>query len=123
MNSGLVLFGILLVVGLLVFFIWGWQIIVCVVCVLYPGLRSIRALITKDENDDKEWLTYWMIFGVVQFLETFFSFILYFIPYYDYLRLIFFAWMMLPQSLGAGWIHNNVLRPFCDNHKALIRDI
>ena len=60
-NSGLILFVILLFTGLIVFFIMGfmgYQIIVCALSVLYPGLRSIRALITKEGDDDKEWLTY-----------------------------------------------------------------
>ena len=101
----------------------GWQIIVCAISVMYPGLRSIRALISKEGDDDKEWLTYWMIFGVLHFLEMFFGWLLYFIPYWEYVRLLGIAWLMLPQFKGASIVYEKVLKPFCINNKSLITDI
>ena len=90
------------------------------VTVLYPGLASIRAIISKEKDDDKVWLTYWMIFGLINFSEMFLGFLLYFIPYYEYVRLLCFAWLMLPQFNGADILYRSVVKPFLTDNKALI---
>ncbi len=33
------------------------------------------------------------------------------IPYYSYLRVAMFIWMMLPQTKGALWIYKTFLSP------------
>jgi len=80
------------------------------VTVLYPAIHSIRAIQSSDKDDDKHWLTYWMIFGLFNFLETFVGFILAFIPYYAYVRLALFAWLMLPQFQGSKYLYENVIK-------------
>jgi len=93
------------------------------VTVLYPALHSIRAIQSKNEDDDKTWLTYWMIYGAFTFLETFFGFVLRFIPYFDYLKLGFFAWLMLPNFKGANVVYENVLKPILKDHKDTIEEL
>jgi receptor expression-enhancing protein 5/6 len=62
--------------------------------VIYPGLKSIRAIETKETGDDKVWLTYWMVFGLLTVAETFFGFIFFFVPYYAWIRVGFFVWLI-----------------------------
>lgn len=69
--------------------------------VVYPGLNSIRAIETSDKDDDKCWLTYWMVFGLFHSLETFFGFIFYFIPYWSWIKLALFCWLLAPQTNGS----------------------
>ena len=38
---------------------------------LYPVYRATRAVCTPEENDDKEWLQYWMLGGVLFMITTF----------------------------------------------------
>ena len=64
-----------------------------------------------------------MVYGVVHFVEMFFWWVLHFIPYYDYVRLLGFAWLMLPQFKGATVLYEKGLKPFCVNNKDLINDI
>jgi receptor expression-enhancing protein 5/6 len=57
------------------------------------------ALETKDDdNDDKTWLTYWCVFGVFTLVDEFASFLLNIIPFYAYIKLVFFIWMMHPKT-------------------------
>jgi receptor expression-enhancing protein 5/6 len=119
-NEGLILATILFFVSLIVIMLHGWHIIMCCITVLYPALHSIRAIITPDNTDDKEWLTYWMIYGVITFGETFLGFFLSMIPYYDYARLCFFAWLLLPQFRGSAHMYDLFLKDILANHKETI---
>ena len=106
--------GVLLIILLL---IQGWAILITSMTVLYPALHSIRAIESEDEDDDKVWLTYWMVFGVFNVIETFFGFIFWFIPYWGWIRPGFFVWLLLPNFNGAKVIYDSVLRPLCDQNK------
>jgi hypothetical protein len=88
--------------------------------VLYPALHSIRAIESPDEEDDKEWLTYWMVFGLYNVVETFFGFIFYFIPYWSWIRAGLFMWLIIPQFKGAKTIYNQGLKPILKQNKELI---
>jgi len=88
---------------------------------LYPAVHSIRALETDDGGiDDKVWLTYWMVFGVFNVAETFFGFIFYFIPYWDWLRLALFVWLLLPNFNGAKIIYEGFISTLIKNNKHII---
>ena len=89
----------------------GWYIVTMLLTVIYPGLHSIRAIESANKNDDKVWLTYWMVFGFIHVLETFIRFLLDFIPYFEWIRLAFFVWLITPQKNGAQVLYESVLRP------------
>lgn len=86
--------------------------------VIYPGLQSIRAIETHDKDDDKAWLTYWMVFGFIHVAETFLGFIFYFIPYWSWIRIALFVWLI--QFNGAQTLFETVLRDFLRKNKDLI---
>jgi receptor expression-enhancing protein 5/6 len=95
-NSGLPLGAALALISLITLLIEGWYILTMLLTVLYPGLLSIRAIESTNKADDKAWLTYWMIFGLSNVLETFFGCILSCVPYFAWLRLAFFLWLLAP---------------------------
>jgi len=82
------------------------------VTVLYPAVHSIRAIQSPDKDDDKHWLTYWMVFGLFNFLETFVGCVLAYVPYYAYIRLALFAWLMLPQFQGSKYLYESHIKEF-----------
>ena len=80
-------------------------------------MKSIQALETKDnEDDDKVWLTYWCVFGIFQTFDDLFGFVLDDIPFYFYIKVGFFIWMMLPTTNGAQIIYNQAMKPFMKKH-------
>jgi len=119
-NPGLLLGGILSVVFLIVMLIKGWLIVMTFITVLYPAVHSIRAIESSEEEDDKVWLTYWMVFGVLNVLETFFGFVFWIIPYWGWLRLALFVWLLLPQFRGSKVIYDTVVKPMMEKNKELI---
>merc|ERR1711934_124016 len=99
----------------------GWAIVMTCITVLYPAVHSIRAIESPDEDDDKVWLTYWMVFGVLNVLETFFGFIFWFIPYWGWIRLGLFAWLLLGD--GSRTIYKTGIKPIMEKNEALIKDM
>lgn len=89
---------------------------------LYPAVHSIRAIESSDGgDDDKIWLTYWMVFGIFTVAETFFGFIFYFIPYWDWIRLVLFIWLLLPNFNGAKTIYEGVIKEILRDNKKVIQ--
>ena len=119
-NPGLLLAGIGSVALILLMLIQGWTILVTAVTVLYPAVHSIRAIESPAKDDDKVWLTYWMVFGIFNVAETFFGFVFYFIPYWDWLRLGLFIWLLLPNFNGAKVLYDGVIRNLLTQNKDLI---
>jgi len=120
-NPGLLLGGILSVVFLIVMLIKGWLIVMTFITVLYPAVHSIRAIESKEEDDDKVWLTYWMVFGVLNVAETFFGFVFWIIPYWGWIRLGLFVWLLLPQFRGSKVIYDSAVKPLMEKNKELIQ--
>ena len=114
--------GQIILIGIVV-----WILIICVllgavilvlfISVLYPCLKSIQALETKEnEEDDKVWLTYWCVFGIFNTMDDFLGFVLESVPFYFYIKVGFFIWMMLPTTQGAAIIYNQAMKPFMKKH-------
>ncbi|KAJ9109276.1 hypothetical protein QFC21_000605 [Naganishia friedmannii] len=114
-------YGVLSMVGSFIFLIFfnlfglaspvsnliGWAL---------PAYLSCRALDTPGQNDDKQWLTYWVIFGLMNFIESAgLRVVLYYLPFYFTFKTLFTIWLMLPQTRGAEVLWRNVVQPFYRN--------
>lgn len=115
------LLGILAVSGLVVLVLFGGTIFTLVLTVIYPAIQSIKAIETEGGDDDKEWLTYWTIFGLATLADEFAGFLLTFIPFYFYLRPVFFVFLMAPQTKGALFLYKNFVGPLMRNNKEAIQ--
>lgn len=93
------------------------NILTLLITVLYPAARSILALESGGTEDDKEWLTYWIIFGLFSLVDDFFGFILSYIPYFYWIKLALFAYLLLPQTRGASTIYNKFVKDFLEKNK------
>jgi len=81
-----------------------------------PALASVRAIETPQTGDDTQWLTYWVVFGFFNFLESFaLSVVLYYFPFYFAFKTAFVLWLQLPQTRGAQTFYHSVLRPVLAN--------
>jgi len=72
---------------------------------------SFKALETSGSGDDKQWLTYWVVYSLFTVLDTFIGFTLSFIPFYYFIKLAFFVYLFHPQTLGASVIYDKVIQP------------
>ena len=116
------LLGLIVVSGVVVLVLFGGTIFTLVLTVIYPAIQSIKAIESEGGDDDKEWLTYWTIFGLATLADEFAGFLLTFIPFYFYLRPIFFVFLMAPQTKGALFLYSNFVGPLLRNNKAAIQN-
>ena len=91
--------------------------------VAYPTFKSIQAIETPSTDDDKQWLTYWCIYGFLVVLDEFGGFILSYIPYYFFIKVCILIWLFNPATQGAKTIYNLAVQPILKKYKKEIEEI
>ena len=119
--ADLVLGGVIGVVLLIGIVLQGYNIVCALLTCVYPMLMSIRTIESKSDEDTKNWLSFWTVFGTFSIIEMFFGFILAFIPYYSIIRIAFFVYLMAPQTNGAHTFYASVLAPYLKTHEKEIK--
>lgn len=99
----------------------GMPLFCSLVGFLYPCYMSFKALESRTKDDDTQWLTYWVVFGLLSVMEHFSGFLLYWVPFYFILKLVFVIWCMWPGAQnGSMFIYGHAIRPFFLKHEARI---
>ena len=83
----------------------------------YPCFMSFLALETETPDDDKQWLTYWVVFCIFNIVDTFGAFILRIIPFYGIAKLCFLIWLMHPDWMGATTLYNKFILPYMKKYE------
>ena len=83
-----------------------------VIAVLYPAFMSFIAMESEEAGADKQWLTYWVVYGAFSILDQFAGFILSFIPFYYFLKVGFLVWCMHPSTNGATIVYDTYILPY-----------
>lgn len=107
-NRVYVFFGL---VGLLtLYLLWGPNagFLSHIIAFAYPAIASLKALETRQKDDDTKWLTYWVVFGFLGIFEFFGEYLLNFLPFYHVVKLGFQVWLMTD---GALIFYQRILRP------------
>lgn len=82
-----------------------------------PAYLSFKALESPAANDDVQWLTYWVVFGFFNFLESFaIRVLLYYLPWYYAFKTVFIIWLQLPAFRVSS---PNSERVVCSIHSPL----
>ena len=118
---GMVLGGVSLLVIVLGIIMQGYNIVCALLTCVYPMLMSIKTIESDDNEETNMWLCFWTVFGIFQTLELFAGFIFYFVPYYSIVRILFFLYLMLPQTQGAKTLYTTVFRPTLKKYQPEIK--
>ncbi|KAI0344176.1 hypothetical protein BDW22DRAFT_1355484 [Trametopsis cervina] len=79
---------------------------------ILPAYLSIKAIESPGHADDVQWLTYWVVFGFFNFVETFATrVILYYLPWYYAFKSVFILWLQLPAFRGAETLYGAAVKP------------
>uniref|UniRef100_A0A914KKD0 Receptor expression-enhancing protein n=1 Tax=Meloidogyne incognita TaxID=6306 RepID=A0A914KKD0_MELIC len=114
--------GFVLVYSLYLLF-GHWAQLACnITGFLYPAYVSIKAIESHTKEDDTQWLTYWVVFALLNIIEFFSDSILYYFPFYYLLKCIFLLWLYMPSTLGALLIYDRLIRPFHLQYQAQIEE-
>lgn len=110
----------LVLLVLFVVFGVGSSIITNLIGVAYPVFMSFYALESDGGDDDKQWLTYWVVFGIFTIADQFAGFILSFIPFYYVLKVAVLIWLFHPSTLGAITVYETYIAPFWAQNKQYV---
>ncbi|PIN23927.1 Protein involved in membrane traffic (YOP1/TB2/DP1/HVA22 family) [Handroanthus impetiginosus] len=83
-----------------------------VVSLVYPLYASIKAIETKSPADDKQWLTYWVLYSMITLFELTFAKLIEWLPFWSYAKLIFTCWLVIPYFSGAAHVYEHYVRPY-----------
>jgi len=85
---------------------------------VYPAYASVKAIESKEKDDDTKWLTYWVVYSVFLLVESCTDFFLSWIPLYFLLKCVFLLFCMAPVTWnGSVMIYKKFIRPFVLQHQ------
>merc|ERR1711959_455310 len=103
--------GVALVVTIIIFFGFGAGLLCNFVGFVYPAYASFKSLEANDVNEDRLWLTYWVVYSCFCLIEGFLEYVLFWVPFYHPIKLAFLFFLFLPQTKGAMKLYEQILRP------------
>ena len=71
----------------------------------YPTYASLKMLAEDKTEDAAMWITYWCLFSLLKVVMNPLDFILGFLPFYFYLKLVLLVWLFSPTTKGAGVVY------------------
>ncbi|RMB92818.1 hypothetical protein DUI87_30712 [Hirundo rustica rustica] len=84
----------------------------------------IKAIESPSKDDDTQWLTYWVVYGIFSIAEFFSDIFLSWFPFYYMLKCGFLLWCMAPSpSNGAEFLYHRIIRPFFLKHEAQLDSV
>jgi len=91
-----------------------------VTSILFPIFASYKALRTSDPSLLVPWLMYWTTLSLFLLVESQLYFILYWIPFYAWIRLGIHLYLVLPGKQGSVYIYKTHIHPFLEEHERQI---
>ncbi|KAL8919239.1 MAG: hypothetical protein Q9208_006900 [Pyrenodesmia sp. 3 TL-2023] len=89
-----------------------------VITILFPIFASYKALRTSDPAQLTPWLMYWVVISCFSLVEYWTFFVVSWLPFYAYFRLLLLSYLVLPQTQGARLIYQSYIHPFLAHHES-----
>ena len=110
-SAAIMVIGFLALAAVLSLFKFTGNLVVLITGILYPGYMSLCSIHSKEIEDDKQWLSYWVLFSCCNFLDYFLGTLVDLIPFYYTLKLLFIIYLFWPTTRGSLQIYDSILYP------------
>uniref|UniRef100_A0A7S2TLH9 Receptor expression-enhancing protein n=1 Tax=Lotharella oceanica TaxID=641309 RepID=A0A7S2TLH9_9EUKA len=107
-KPALLVIGAGFVLVLLTLLVFGQAVVTELVTFLPPVFMTIMG-ISQKTVDAPFWMTYWLVFGLLQTLESLTDYLEEGIPLYYWLKMLFLVWCFHSKTKGATIIYDNLL--------------
>ena len=77
---------------------------------LYPAFWTIKSIENDDLEEQKNWLTYWAVFGSFVLIDMFSPVIVKIIPFYFVFKIIFLIMLFMPGSKVGPFIYGILVK-------------
>lgn len=113
--GAVVILGLYLVIG------YGTSFLIYSVGFFYPTYASIKAIESPNKEDDKKWLTYWVVYSAFRLCEFVTDILFFWLPFLWFFKMNFLIYCMIPTSWnGSITIYNTIIRPWILKHQTEI---
>lgn len=100
------------------------QLLANLIGFVYPAYCSIKAIESGNKADDKQWLTYWVVYALFSVLEFFVDILVGWVPFYWLSKCAFLIWCMAPiEANGSTVIYTKMIRPVFQKHESKLDQI
>lgn len=89
----------------------GQWLVYALATFFYPSFKSFKAIQNGSEDDDKKWLTYWIVFGFWHAFDEIIMLFFFWIPYFNLLKFGFLCALYMPQLGGSVHVYDRFIRP------------
>lgn len=98
-----------LVISLLIVSVGYFEkIITNLIGTIYPAYWTMKS-IQSQNDDDKYWLTYWVVFAFFSLIDMFSGFLMKLIPFYFIMKILFLVWLFMPNTQGCYYVYYFVI--------------
>ena len=87
----------------------GSEIFINLVSFVYPGYMSVKAILSKESEDDQRWLKYWVLVSGLMVFQVVGDWVLCWLPGYCLAKAVLLIWCQAPlPDNGSVLLFNKV---------------
>jgi receptor expression-enhancing protein 5/6 len=121
-KTGHIALGAVALVFIFVVFGIGEVFLTNLLGIIYPAYMSFKAIETAEKEDDRQWLTYWVVYGGFTIVDTVTDVLLFWVPFYHPIKLLILIFLAWPETRGAEIVYNRFIKSLLKQHEATIDD-